>query len=398
MKAAVRREKGEFTRTKQKCDDLGRRVKQNEEKLQRNCQLPYMVANVGEILEPEEEEEDTKDGSGFNVKKVPEGATKKQQALVVKTTGRHTMYLPVPGMVEAEDLKPGELIAVGKESFLVYEKLPPEYDSRVMAMELDEKPKEDYTDIGGLDKQIEELTEAIVLPMTHKERFVNIGIRPPKGLLMHGPPGTGKTLMARACAAQTNATFLKLAGPQLVQMYIGDGAKMIRDAFNLAREKSPCIIFIDELDAIGTKRGSGEGETREVHRTMLELLNQLDGFTQHDDIKVIAATNRPDILDPALLRSGRLARKVELPAPNEEARVRILKIHSRKMNVDQDDVNFEELARSSPDFNGAQVKAICVEAGMCALRRGGTKVRHEDFVEGISVVQAKKKTSLNYYA
>jgi len=169
-------------------------------------------------------------------------------------------------------------------------------------------------------------------------------------------------------------------------MYIGDGAKMIRDAFDLAREKAPAIIFIDELDAIGTKRGAGEGETREVHRTMLELLNQLDGFTQADDIKVIAATNRPDILDPALLRSGRLDRKVELPPPNEEARVRILKIHSKKMNVNLDDVNFEELARSTPDFNGAQVKAVTVEAGMCSLRRGGNQIRHEDFVEGICQV------------
>ena len=181
-------------------------------------------------------------------------------------------------------------------------------------------------------------------------------------------------------------------------MYIGDGAKMIRDAFDLAREKSPCIIFIDELDAIGTKRGSGEGEMREVHRTMLELLNQLDGFSQHDDIKVIAATNRPDILDPALLRSGRLDRKVELPAPNEEARARILRIHSKKMNFNKDDVNFEEIARGTPDFNGAQMKAVAVEAGMNALRRGATQVRHEDFNEGISAVQAKKKTSLNYYA
>jgi len=235
-----------------------------------------MVANVGEILEPEEDEDEAQDGAGFAVRKTGNGENKnekKQKPLVVKTTGRHTVYLPVPGMVEAEDLKPGELIAVNKESFIVYEKLPAEYDSRVMAMEVDERPTEDYTDIGGLDKQIEELTEAIVLPMTHKERFENIGIRPPKGLLLHGPPGTGKTLMARACAAQTKATFLKLAGPQLVQMYIGDGAKMIRDAFDLAREKAPTIIFIDELDAIGTKRGSGEGETREVHRTMLELLN-----------------------------------------------------------------------------------------------------------------------------
>lgn len=182
-------------------------------------------------------------------------------------------------MIEPEDVKPGDLIAVNKESFIIYEKLPPDYDSRVKAMEIDERPTEEYSDIGGLDKQIEELVEAIVLPMTHKERFQKLGIRPPKGLLMHGPPGTGKTLMARACAAQTQATFLKLAGPQLVQMFIGDGAKMVRDAFELAKEKAPAIIFIDELDAVGTKRNSGEGETREVHRTMLELLNQLDGFS-----------------------------------------------------------------------------------------------------------------------
>jgi len=167
-------------------------------------------------------------------------------------------------------------------------------------------------------------------------------------------------------------------------MFIGDGAKMVRDAFNLAKEKAPTIIFIDELDAVGTKRGSGENESREVHRTMLELLNQLDGFTQNDDVKVIAATNRPDILDPALLRSGRLDRKVELPLPNEESRARIMMIHSRKMNVNKDDVNFEELARSTNDFNGAQLKAVCVEAGMVALRRGGTELRHEDFVEGIA--------------
>lgn len=279
-----------------------------------STQLPHLISNVGEILDVEDEDDENDN---------PRGEKKMKKAMVIKTTARHTIYLPVIGLVEPEDVKPGELVAVNKESFILYEKLPPEYDSRVKAMEVDERPTEEYSDIGGLDKQIEELVEAIVLPMIHKERFDNIGIRPPKGLLMHGPPGTGKTLMARACAAQTKATFLKLAGPQLVQMYIGDGAKMIRDAFNLAREKSPAIIFIDELDAIGTKRGSGEGESREVHRTMLELLNQLDGFTQDDKIKVIAATNRPDILDPALLRSGRLDRKVELPLPNEESRARI---------------------------------------------------------------------------
>ena len=293
-------------------------------------------------------------------------------------------------------MRPGDLIGVNKDSYLVLDKLPAEYDSRVKAMELDEKPTENYTDIGGLDKQIEELIEAIVLPMQHKERFDNIGIRPPKGLLMHGPPGTGKTLLARACAAQTDACFLKLAGTQLVQMYIGDGSKLVRDAFELAREKAPAIIFIDELDAVGTKRfGSEKTGDREVQRTMLELLNQLDGFSSDDRIKVIAATNRPDTLDPALLRSGRLDRKIEFPHPNEEARARILQIHSRKMNVNKEDVNFEELARSTEDFNGAMLKAVCVEAGMVALRRGGDNLRHEDFIEGISQAQSKKKANLS---
>ena len=265
-------------------------------------------------------------------------------------------------------------------------------------MEVDEKPTERYNDIGGLDIQIKELIEAIVLPMTHKEKFDNIGIQPPKGVLLYGAPGTGKTLLARACAAQTNSAFLKLAGPQLVQMFIGDGAKLVRDAFALAKEKVPAIIFIDELDAVGSKRFASEKEgDREVQRTMLELLNQLDGFSSDDRIKVIAATNRVDILDPALLRSGRLDRKIEFPMPNEEGRARIMQIHSRKMNLSEN-VNFEELARCTDDFNGAQCKAVCVEAGMIALRRGAVDLTHEDYMEGILEVQAKKKTNLVYYA
>merc|ERR1712050_779584 len=268
----------------------------------------------------------------------------------------------------------------------------------VKAMEVDTRPTEQYSDIGGLDKQIQELVEAVVLPMTHKDRFVNLGIKPPKGVLMYGPPGTGKTLMARACAAQTQSCFLKLAGPQLVQMFIGDGAKLVRGAFALAKEKAPAIIFIDELDAIGTKRFDSEkAGDREVQRTMLELLNQLDGFSPNSDIKVIAATNRVDILDPALLRSGRLDRKIEFPKPDAEARARIMQIHSRKMNVNSE-VNFDELSRCTDDFNGAQLKAVCVEAGMLALRREATEIHHEDFIEGITAVQTKKKASLAYYA
>ena len=203
---------------------------------------------------------------------------------------------------------------------------------------------------------------------------------------MYGPPGTGKTLLARACAAQTDATFLKLAGPQLVQMFIGDGAKLVRDCFALAKEKAPSIIFIDELDAVGTKRFDSEKSgDREVQRTMLELLNQLDGFASDDRVKVLAATNRVDVLDPALLRSGRLDRKIEFPLPNEEARAQILKIHSRKMTVDEG-VNWAELARSTDEFGGAQLKAVCVEAGMIALRKGMVKIGHEHYVDAISEV------------
>ena len=212
---------------------------------------------------------------------------------------------------------------------------------------------------------------------------------------MYGPPGTGKTLLARACAAQTDATFLKLAGPQLVQMFIGDGAKLVRDCFALAKEKAPAIIFIDELDAVGTKRFDSEKSgDREVQRTMLELLNQLDGFASDDRIKVLAATNRVDVLDPALLRSGRLDRKIEFPLPNEEARAQILKIHSRKMRVDPG-VNWGELARSTDEFGGAMLKAVCVEAGMIALRSGKNKISHEHYVDAIAEVQSKKKEVSN---
>jgi 26S proteasome regulatory subunit T5 len=291
----------------------------------------------------------------------------KDKGVVIKTSTRQTVFLPIPGLVRASEVKPGELVGVNKDSYVVLEKLPAEYDSRVKAMEVDDRPQEDYTDIGGLDKQIQELIEAVVLPLTEAEKFTTIGIRAPKGVLLYGPPGTGKTLLARACAKSTDAVFLKLAGPQLVQMYIGDGAKMVRDCFDLAKEKiekegrKGAIIFIDELDAIGTKRqGDQQNGDREVQRTMLELLSQLDGFSSNDKIKVIAATNRPDSLDPALLRSGRLDRKVELPHPAEGARAQIMKIHSRKMRFDETDVNFEELARCTEDFNGAQLKAVAV--------------------------------------
>jgi 26S proteasome regulatory subunit T5 len=287
------------------------RIKDNREKIKLNKQLPFLVANVIEVVAPDDDPEEDGAATDLNAERGGKGA-------VVKTSTRQTVFLPIPGLIRAEELTPGELVGTNKDSYIILEKLPAEYDSRVKAMEVDEKPTEDYTDIGGCDKQIQELIEAVVLPMTQKERFEAIGIKPPKGVLLFGPPGTGKTLLARACAKNTDAVFLKLAGPQLVQMFIGDGAKLVRDAFDLAKEKidkegrAGAIIFIDELDAIGTKRYGGEQSgDREVQRTMLELLNQLDGFSSNAKIKVIAATNRPDVLDPALMRSGRLGE----PAP-----------------------------------------------------------------------------------
>jgi 26S proteasome regulatory subunit T5 len=392
LESEVKVLRSENQRLQHEQSTLKERIKENQDKIKLNKQLPYLVGNVVELLDQEKADEED-EGHSMDL-----DSQRRGKAAVIKTSTRQTIYLPVIGLVEPEKLKPGDLVGVNKDSYLILETLPPEYDSRVKAMEVDEKPTEDYSEVGGLDKQIQELVEAVVLPMTHKERFDKLGIRPPKGILMYGPPGVGKTLLARACAAQTNATFLKLAGPQLVQMFIGDGAKMVRDAFALAKEKAPTIIFIDELDAIGTKRFDSElSGDREVQRTMLELLNQLDGFSSDDNIKVIAATNRVDILDPALMRSGRIDRKIEFPLPDESSRARILQIHSRKMNV-HPDVNFEELARSTDDFNGAQLKAVCVEAGMVALRADRTEIVHEDFVEGIAQVQAKKKGNLNYFA
>lgn len=366
-----------------------------------------------ELLDLGVEKEAAEEGANIDL-----DATRIGKSAVIKTSTRQTIFLPLIGLVDHATLKPGDLIGVNKDSYLVLDTLPAEYDSRVKAMEVDEKPTEHYTDIGGLDKQIEELVEAVVWPMKEAERFKKIGIKAPKGrewppelqvsssevtdvkphvgALMYGPPGTGKTLLARACAAQTDATFLKLAGPQLVQMFIGDGAKLVRDCFALAKEKAPSIIFIDELDAVGTKRFDSEKSgDREVQRTMLELLNQLDGFASDDRVKVLAATNRVDVLDPALLRSGRLDRKIEFPLPNEEARAQILKIHSRKMTIDEG-VNWAELARSTDEFGGAQLKAVCVEAGMIALRKGMVKIGHEHYVDAIAE-QAKKKQGGSFY-
>ena len=330
--------KGEINKMKVDIRKFNARIKENKSKLVIRTGLPHLVSTVSEIfdLEPQQQEEE---GSGLKENKISKDITK---GAIIKTSTRNTIFLPVIGFVEPEELKPLELVGVNKDTFLIYEKLPPEYDSRVRVMELDTKPTEKYSDMGGVDKQIQELEEAIVFPLEKKHLFEAIGIKPPKGVLMFGPPGTGKTMLARAVAAKVKATFLKLAGSQLVQSYIGDGAKMVRDAFALAKEKAPTIVFIDEIDAVGLKRSGGDGHgSQEVQRTMLELLNQLDGFSSNENVKVIAATNRADVLDPALLRSGRLDRKIEFPMPNEEGRAKILEIHSRNMHYNNKLINFK---------------------------------------------------------
>uniref|UniRef100_A0A2K6MC54 AAA+ ATPase domain-containing protein n=1 Tax=Rhinopithecus bieti TaxID=61621 RepID=A0A2K6MC54_RHIBE len=349
--------KSEVLRVTHELQAMKDKIKENSEKIRVNKTLPYLVCNIIELLDVDSNDQEEDDAH------IDLDPQRKGKCAVIKTSRRQTYFLPVIGL-----LKPGDLVGVNKDSYLILETLPTEYDSQVKAMEVDERPTEQYNDIGGLDKQIQELVEAIVLPMNHKEKFENLGIQPPKGVLMYGPPGTGKTLLAWAWATQTKATFLKL-------MFIGDGAKLVWDAFALAKEKAPSIIFIDELDAISTKRFDSEkAGDREVQRTMLKLLNQLDGFQPNTQVKVIAATNRVDILDPALFCSGRLDSRIEFPMPNEEARARIMQIHSRNMNVSPD-VNYEELAHCTDDFNG---------------------LTHEDYMEGILEVQAKKKANLQY--
>ena len=358
-------------------------IKEYEDKMISNSALPLLVASIAEIFFFERENKITK--------------KKRIKGIILKTSNRLSIYLKNPGFIKEKQLTIGNLVAVNRDNYFIIKKLPNEFDYRVKAMELEEKPNQSYQDIGGLDNQIQELIEAIVLPITQYKTFKNLGIQPPKGVLLYGPPGMGKTLLARACASQTNASFLKLAGPQLVQMYIGEGANLIREAFALAREKAPSIIFIDEIDAIGTKRFDSDANgDREVQRTMLELLNQLDGFSVDNQIKIISATNRVDTLDPALLRSGRIDRKIEFPSPDVFSREKILQIHCRKLQVSEN-LKLSEIARITENFNGAQLRALCIEAGMSAIRSCRKVIFHDDFIHALSVVNLKTNTKIDYF-
>merc|ERR1712130_60131 len=266
-----------------------------------------------------------------------------------------------------------------------------EVDPMVFKM-LDEDPgKVSYKSIGGLNEQIREIPEAIELPLTNPELFQRVGIKPPTGVLLYGPPGTGKTLLARAMANQMDCKFMKVVSSAIVDKYIGESARVIREMFGYARENSPCIIFMDEIDAIGGRRFSqGTSADREIQRTLMELLNQLDGFESLGKVKVIMATNRPDVLDPALLRPGRLDRKIEIPLPNETARIDILKIHSSKLTK-KDDIDYEAVIKLADGFNGADLRNICTEAGMFAIRATRNYVIEEDFMKAVRKIAENKK-------
>ena len=249
----------------------------------------------------------------------------------------------------------------------------------VNVMKLEKAPTESYADIGGLEQQIQEIKEAVELPLTHPELYEEMGIKPPKGVILYGPPGTGKTLLAKAVANQTSATFLRIVGSELIQKYLGEGPKLVRELFKVAQDNAPSIVFIDEIDAVGLKRyESQSGGEREIQRTMLELLNQLDGFDSQADVKVIMATNRIDSLDPALIRPGRIDRKIEFPLPDVKTKRRIFNIHTGKMSL-ADDVNIEELIPTKNDLSGADIKAICTEAGLLALRERRMRISGDDF-------------------
>jgi proteasome regulatory subunit len=304
---------------------------------------------------------------------------------VKSSTGPH-FVINYSKLLDEKLLSPGSRVALNQQTFSIVDVLPAEKDPSVSGMEIEEKPDIDYNSIGGLEEQIIEVKETVELPLKKPELFEKIGIEPPKGVLLYGPPGTGKTLLAKAVAKETNATFIKIVASEFVKKYIGEGARMVREVFDLAKEKAPSIIFIDEIDAVAAKRlTSSTSGDREVQRTLMQLLAELDGFESRGDIGIVGATNRPDILDPALLRPGRFDRFIEVPIPNEDGRREILKIHTAKMSLSEE-ADIDLLASLTEGISGADLKAICTEAGMFAIREERDEVLVADFMDAVDKI------------
>lgn len=363
-KAVEKRMLDDYHRLEAQRNDLNRRVRHLKDEVQMLFESGSHVADVVKVM-----------GKGKVLVKLGGGQ------------GKH--IVEIDKTVEAADLKPNTRVALRSGSYAIHYILPTKVDPLVSLMKVEKAGSvSTYDEIGGLSKQVKEIKEVIELPVKHPELFEALGIAQPKGVLLYGPPGTGKTLLARAVAHHTDCTFIRVSGAELVQKYIGEGARMVRELFVMAREHSPSIIFMDEIDSIGSSRMEGKNGDSEVQRTMLELLNQLDGFESTQSIKVVMATNRIDILDEALLRPGRIDRKIEFPAPDENARVEILKIHSRKMNLTRG-INLKVIAEKTNNCSGAEIKAVCTEAGMFALRERRVHITQEDFELAVAKVMHK---------
>ena len=303
-------------------------------------------------------------------------------------------YAPIFSIVDKDQLEPGCSVLLHEKSSAVVGILQDEVDPMVSVLKVDKAPLESYSDVGGLEEQIREIKEAVELPLTNPELYEDIGIKAPKGVILYGVPGTGKTLLAKAVANQTSATFLRVVGSELIKKELGEGPKLVREIFRAAEEMAPSIVFIDEIDAVGSKRyESRSGGEQEVQRTMLELLNQLDGFDSRSDVKVIMATNKIETLDPALIRPGRIDRKIKFPSPDEKTKRKIFSIHTAKMNLDPD-VNLEEFIVSKDELSGADIKAMCSEAGLLALRERRMKVTMADFRKSKDKCLYRKKGNI----
>ena len=343
---------------------LKKRVNRLDEEIRSLRTPPYIIGNIQDII---------------------------GEKVVVRSSNGTIFLVSKNPRIDNSKILPGVRVSMNQDTLAVIDILEDAFDPLVSGAEIIEKPNINYSDLGGLDEQIREVRDAIELSLEKPESFEKFGIQPPKGVLLTGPPGTGKTMLAKAVASHTNATFLGLVGSELAQKYIGEGGRMVRELFSLARKKSPCIIFIDEIDAIGSKRlDSSTSGDREVQRTLMQLLSELDGFNSLDNVKVIAATNRPELLDKALLRPGRFDRIVEIPLPNLEGREAIFNVHARKMPLDKN-VDFSKLSIITEGYSGAEIKAITIDVGMKAISEGVSKCKMSHFKDAILSIDTKRK-------
>lgn len=315
-----------------------------------------------------------------------------EERAIVRSSNGTVFQVSINQRIDPDMLRAGTRIALNQDTLSIIEVLHDAWDPMVSGAEMVEKPNVDYESVGGLDEQILQVREAIELPLENPGLFKKVGIQPPKGILLVGPPGCGKTMLAKAVASQTEASFIRMVGSELAQKYIGEGGRMVRELFSLAKDRAPAIIFLDEIDAIGAKRlDSATSGDREVQRTLMQLLAELDGFDALEDVKIIAATNRPDILDDALLRPGRFDRIIEIPLPDENGRKNIFSIHFDKMSTSR--INVAKIVEMTEGFSGAELKATTVEAGMIAIREGRSKVKQDDAIS--AVLRIKKKRESN---